>query len=360
MVFYNCNPNIWRVRQKGLEFNVSLGYTETIVSKINQTQEILTFLLLPQKHLTFDQKLLLYSLAVCVCMYAETYNIYIHTYIHTFFLEGVNFFEILSHNISLAGLELAIQIDQAALKLTNLHLHLFSMLELKAYVITHSHKYVILNLDSVYERRYTIIIWVAISFPSFLSCDSGTWTRLLSMLGKHSTTKVHHSNVSTGRLPGDSSFLLLSFAEAALIALGADSPPASACPGLLGSAPSTGFSLSSFCPIKNNRSKKKEEQQQKFLSQLNHKKLSPVVLFVCSFEKGSLIAQASLHLVIVLKMLFSFWSSHLSHVLQLQVSPHLVCCIGTEPRASYMTGKYSINWTVSPICIWDALHCPIQ
>lgn len=128
------------------------------------------------------------------------------------------------------------------------------------------------------------------------------------MLGKHSTTKVHHSNVSMGRLPGDSSFLLLSFAEAALIALGADSPPASACPGLLGSAPSTGFSLSSFCPIKNNRSKKKKKkEQQKFLSQLNHKKLSPVVLFfVCSFEKGSLIAQASLHLVIVLKMLFSF------------------------------------------------------
>lgn len=61
------------------------------------------------------------------------------------------------------------------------------------------------------------------------------------------------ANFNISRIPGDSSFLLLSFAEVALIALGADSPLASACPRPPGNAPSTGFSLSSFYPMGNNR-----------------------------------------------------------------------------------------------------------
>lgn len=64
---------------------------------------------------------------------------------------------------------------------------------------------------------------------------------------------IHNFNI--GRIPGDSSFLLLSFVEVALTALVADSPLASACPKPPDTVPSTEFSLSSFYPIDNNRRK---------------------------------------------------------------------------------------------------------
>lgn len=60
-------------------------------------------------------------------------------------------------------------------------------------------------------------------------------------------------NFNISRIPGDSSFPLLSFVEVALIALEADSLLASACPKPPDNVPSTEFSLSSFYPIDNRR-----------------------------------------------------------------------------------------------------------
>lgn len=74
-------------------------------------------------------------------------------------------------------------------------------------------------------------------------------------------------NFTISKIPDDSSFLPLSSAEAASIALGADSPLASVCPGPPDNAPSRASSLSSFYPIGNNTRKVK--------CQCNHKKYSP-------------------------------------------------------------------------------------